>query len=40
VPGPAQRRYDLEIEKDRLGAALEDICPLSGTAQERSSSQG
>jgi addiction module HigA family antidote len=24
-----QARYDLEIEKDRLGAALEDIRPLS-----------
>ncbi|MGI8445602.1 MAG: HigA family addiction module antitoxin [Streptosporangiaceae bacterium] len=24
-----QARYDLEVEKDRLGAALEDIQPLS-----------
>jgi hypothetical protein len=24
-----QARYDLEIEKDRLGAALDDIRPLS-----------
>jgi plasmid maintenance system antidote protein VapI len=24
-----QARYDLEVEKDRLGAALDDIQPLS-----------
>lgn len=24
-----QARYDLEVEKDRLGAALDDIHPLS-----------
>jgi antitoxin HigA-1 len=24
-----QARYDLEVEKDRLGAALDDIRPLS-----------
>jgi addiction module HigA family antidote len=28
-----QARYDLEIEKDRLGAALDDIRPLSGGAE-------
>ena len=27
-----QARYDLEIEKDRLGAALEDIRPLSAAS--------
>src|SRR5436305_15063669 len=27
-----QARYDLEVEKDRLGAALDDIQPLSATA--------
>ena len=27
-----QSRYDLEIEKDRLGAALEDIRPLSAAS--------
>ena len=26
-----QARYDLEVEKDRLGAALDDIQPLSAT---------
>ena len=26
-----QARYDLEVEKDRLGAALEEIRPLSAT---------
>ena len=26
-----QARYDLEVEKDRLGAALDDIRPLSAT---------
>ena len=26
-----QARYDLEVEKDRLGAALDDIQPLSTT---------
>jgi hypothetical protein len=25
-------RYDLEIEKDRLGAALDDIQPLSAAS--------
>jgi hypothetical protein len=25
----AEARYDLEVEKDRLGAALDDIQPLS-----------
>ena len=34
-----QARYDLEVEKDRLGAALDDIQPLSaagsGTRQSR-----
>jgi antitoxin HigA-1 len=27
-----QARYDLEIEKDRLGAALDDIQPLSAAS--------
>jgi addiction module HigA family antidote len=27
-----QARYDLEIEKDRLGAALDDIRPLSAAS--------
>jgi antitoxin HigA-1 len=27
-----QARYDLEVEKDRLGAALEDIRPLSAAS--------
>ena len=27
-----QARYDLEIEKDRLGGALEDIRPLSAAS--------
>jgi antitoxin HigA-1 len=27
-----QARYDLEMEKDRLGAALEDIRPLSAAS--------
>ena len=27
-----QARYDLETEKDRLGAALDDIHPLSATS--------
>ena len=26
-----QARYDLEVERDRLGAALDDIQPLSAT---------
>jgi antitoxin HigA-1 len=26
-----QARYDLEVEKDRLGTALDDIQPLSAT---------
>jgi len=27
-----QARYDLEVEKDRLGAALDDIRPLSAAS--------
>jgi plasmid maintenance system antidote protein VapI len=27
-----QARYDLEVEKDRLGAALENIRPLSAAS--------
>jgi len=27
-----QARYDLEVEKDRLGAALDDIQPLSAAS--------
>jgi antitoxin HigA-1 len=28
-----QTRYDLEVEKDRLGTALDDIRPLSAASQ-------
>jgi hypothetical protein len=27
-----QARYDLEVEKDRLGSALDDIRPLSAAS--------
>ena len=30
-----QARYDLEVEKDRLGAALDDIRPLSATGRRQ-----